>query len=417
MPVPLFPASAAWSDAGRLSVGGVDLHDLASEFGTPAYVFDVAEFRNRAAQLVDGLTARWPNSQVLFASKALPTVATYALAAHCGLGIDVSGQGEIVMALAAGVDPKLLYFHGNAKTTEELTFAVRSGVGTIVIDNADELDRLLAIPAPGQHVLIRVIPGVAPETHPSQSTGGSDSKFGVPYDQAHAMTEKIRSSEMVFDGVHLHIGSQILHAAPFGEAVRQLAEFPGCAVYDVGGGLGVPYTYAEQPPSIDAYLDAIVTAARDTLPADAKLIIEPGRSLVAIAGLTLYTVVSVKRTGRTFVAVDGGMADNLDPALTQQRYEAVIAQDRPDAPLVQCDLVGRQCESGDKLIGDLELAGPQIGDLVAMPVTGAYAYTLANNYNGARKAPVVFVEDGTTQLVVRRETYDDLLSTQLGWRP
>lgn len=414
MSLALFPESARVLDGGILSVGGVSMADLADRFGTPCYVVDTGEFRLRAARYVDGLTRRWPDSDVLFASKAFPAVALYALAGACGLAIDVSGQGEIVMAMAAGVDPGRLYFHGNAKTPDELRYALDVGVGTIVIDNLDELDQLTALAQREQHVLIRVIPGIAPDTHPSQSTGGADSKFGLTFEQAKAAIAQIgRDRHLILDGVHAHIGSQVLDAAPFARAVRQIAALGRFPVYDIGGGLGERYTYAERPPSIEEYLDAVTEAAQETLPAGARLLIEPGRSLIARAGLTLYSVVSVKRTGRTFVAVDGGMADNMDPPLTGQRYEAAIATRMTSEGTVTCDVVGRHCESGDSIIRGVDLPDPSPGDLLAVPVTGAYSYTMANNYNGARKPPVVFVENGRARQVVSRETYDDLLRLQV----
>jgi diaminopimelate decarboxylase len=408
----LFCESASVSASGELAVGGVGLTVIAREYGTPAYVVDVADFRSQARRFIDGLATRWPNSEVLFASKAFPALAVYELAAESGLSIDVAGEGEIMLALAAGVDPQRLYFHGNAKTDAELSRALTVGVGTIIIDNADELDRLtrLAEGRPGaQGVMVRVIPGVAPRTHPSQSTGGHDSKFGLPLDQVLGLISRIRANRLLrLDGVHLHIGSQVLDSAPFAEAVRQISAIGNQPAYDIGGGLGVRYTYSEHPPTVEQYLDTIVGAAAEVLPADAKLIIEPGRALIARAGLSLYTVVSVKRTGRVFVAVDGGMADNLDIALTGQRYEAVIVSRANRAATVRCDVVGRQCESGDKLIDGIDLPAPVVGDLLAIPVTGAYSYTMANNYNGARRPPVIFVEDGQTKAVVRRETFEEM---------
>lgn len=409
----LFPESAEVSASGQLQVAGVELAAVAERFGTPAYVFDVGEFRRQAARVRDGLAARWQSSEVLFASKALPAVAMYELAAGCGLSIDVAGAGEIVMALAAGVDPARLYFHGNAKTEAELRRALDAGIGTIIIDNDDELDRLTRLVRHRQRVMVRVIPGVDPDTHPSQATGGTESKFGLPLDQAAAAIARIQADEHLdLWGVHLHIGSQILETEPFARAVRNVAGLGSYPAYDIGGGLGARYTYDERPPTVDEYLDAIVDTAREVLPSEARLLIEPGRSLVARAGVSLYRVVSVKRTGRTFVAVDGGMADNLDPALTHQRYEATIAGKLGQPATVRCDVVGRQCESGDRLIETALLPDPAVDDLLAVPVTGAYSYTMANNYNGAPKPPVIFLERGEARLAVRRETFDDLLATQ-----
>jgi diaminopimelate decarboxylase len=273
-----------------------------------------------------------------------------------------------------------------------------AGVGTIMVDNADELDRLEKLMTSTQRVMLRVIPDVAPETHRTQSTGGSDSKFGVPFDQALLLIERIGTNpKLELFGVHLHTGSQMLDTAPFAAAVERLGAVGTFAAYDIGGGLGVRYTYTDQAPSIDAYLDAIVEVARRVLPADAHLLIEPGRSLVARAGISLYRVVSVKRTGRTFVAVDGGMADNIDAAYTGQRYEATIAN-RAASPMTDfVDVVGRHCESGDCLIGGVWLPSSQVDDLLAIATTGAYSYTMANNYNGALKEPVVLVEDGAAK--------------------
>jgi diaminopimelate decarboxylase len=414
----LLPRSTEVSHDGHISVGGVALADVAVRFGTPAYVVDVAEIRDNARRLRDGLATRWPNSEVLFASKSLPVMALYELVAEVGLGVDVAGEGEIRTALAAGVDPSRLYFHGNAKTEAELSFALNSNVGTIIIDNDDELRLLNRLATSEQDVLVRVIPGVAPVTHASQSTGGHDSKFGLPINQAFSLIDEIRASEHLrLRGIHLHIGSQVLDAAPFAEAVRQVAVVGDQEVYDIGGGLGVRYTYGENPPTIEEYLDAITGAAHASLPSTAKLIIEPGRSLVARAGLTLYRVVSVKSTGRNFVAVDGGMADNLDIALTGQRYEAVLDGRANIRGNVRCVVVGRQCESGDTLIDGIDLPDPMVGNLLVMPVTGAYAYTMANNYNGALIPPVIFVENGEARVAVRRQTFDDVLATQRSLKP
>ena len=411
--LPLFPEHSSIGPDGELAIGGVGVRDLAERFGTPAYIVDEAGLRNQAARFSGGLAARHPDSEVVFASKSLPCLAVYQLFAAAGLSIDVAGAGELVMALAAGVAPERMYLHGNAKTTAELTMALEAGVATVVVDNFDDIDRLeqLATPARPQRVLIRIIPGVAPETHESQSTGGADSKFGLPLDQAREAIARIRSSDKLrLDGLHLHIGSQILDTEPFAravEAVSVLGEFP---VYDVGGGLGVRYTLKDEAPTVEQYLDTIATAAGTYLPAGAKLVIEPGRSLVASSCVTLYRVTTVKHTGRTFVAVDGGMADNLDAALTGQGFEAALATRMTAEPDEITQLVGRQCESGDLLVGGLPLPAPRVGDLIAMPVTGAYTYTLANNYNGALKPPIVFVEDGQARLAAERETHEHVLA-------
>jgi diaminopimelate decarboxylase len=415
--LPLFPEHSSVTPDGELVIGGVGVAGLAERFGTPAYVVDEAGLRNQARRLRDGLAARHPNSEVVFASKSFPCLAAYQLFTAEGLAIDVAGAGELVMALAACVPPERLYLHGNAKTTAELTMALQSGVGTVVVDNFDDIDRLESLTsqqtpvARPQRVLVRIIPGISPDTHESQSTGGDESKFGLPADQAREAIARIRAnSRLQLDGLHLHIGSQILATEPFARAVEAVAALGTFDVYDIGGGLGVRYTLQDEAPTVEQYLDSITAAAAAYLPAGARLVIEPGRSLVARSCVTLYRVTTVKRTGRTFVAVDGGMADNLDVALTGQPFEAAIATRMTDPPDEVVDLVGRQCESGDRLVGGLAVPAPAVGDLVVMPVTGAYTYTLANNYNGALRPPIVFCRDGHARLVAERETHEHVLA-------
>lgn len=409
----ILPEESGVTDEGVLTIGGVRVTDLAQQYGTPLHIMDEVGLRRQMRRFVDGLQSRWPNSEVLFASKSLPIVAAYAIAAAEGMSIDVAGGGELQLALAAGVDPQRIHLHGNAKSDAELTMALDAGIGAIIVDNFDEIARLEELVTQPLHVLVRVIPGVDARTHASQATGGNNSKFGLPIDQATEAIARLNAHPLITcDGIHLHIGSQILEAEPFGEAVAKVAPIGEFPVYDVGGGLGVRYTYAEQPATVDEYLDAIVRSAKAHLPADAKILIEPGRSTVARAGVTLYTVNTVKHTGKTFVAVDGGLADQLDIALTSQRYEAIVANKLNEPWSETAQLVGRQCESGDLLVEDAPLAETERGDLIVMPVTGAYAYTMSNNYNGALKPAVVFVSNGTSRLAVRRETYADLLETQ-----
>jgi diaminopimelate decarboxylase len=407
----IFPEHSSISPDGELLVGGVGVTELAERFGTPAYIVDEAGLRDQARRLRDGLAARHPDSDVVFASKSFPCLAVYKLLAAEGLAIDIAGAGELVMALAAGVDPARILQHGNAKTTAELKLAHQAGVAIVVVDNFDDIDRLEQLATRPQRVLIRIIPGISPETHESQSTGGDDSKFGLPLDQAREAIARIRASDrLILDGLHLHIGSQILDTEPFARAVEAVSELGTFDVYDIGGGLGVRYTYEDNAPTVEEYLDTIASAARAYLPAGSRLIIEPGRSMVARSCVTLYRVTTVKRTGRTFVAVDGGMADNLDAALTGQPFEAVLATRMTTPPDEVVDLVGRQCESGDRLVAGLGLPAPVVGDLVVTPVTGAYTYTLANNYNGALRPPVVFCRDGQARLVAERETHEHVLA-------
>jgi len=408
----LFPPGSTVDADGCLLVEGCRATDLAAEFETPVLVVSEPALRARATEYVTEFAARWPDSRVVFASKAFPCTAVQRVMSEEGLGLDVAGGGEIITALKAGADPGLLVLHGNAKTDAEIALAVEHGIGLVVVDNSDDVDRLEATVPPGrrQDVLVRVIPGVIADTHASVLTGHAESKFGLAPAAAAELIKRIEHSPRLrMRGLHVHIGSQILDAEPFAASVPALAALGEYEVYDLGGGLGARYTYADNPPSVPEYLDALVGAARAYLPSTAQLIIEPGRSMVAGAGFTLYRVVTVKRELRTFVAVDGGMGDNLEVALFGQRFEAGLA-DRIDAAGGELvTVVGRHCESGDVLINGAQLPDPRVDDVVAVAVTGAYCFTMSNNYNGNRRIPVVFVRDGRARLVVRRETWDDLL--------
>jgi diaminopimelate decarboxylase len=327
-----------------------------------------------------------------------------------GLGLDVAGGGEIVTALKAGVDPALLVLHGNAKGDDEIAMVAEHGIGLVVVDNGDDVDRLEAT-GREHDVLVRVIPGVEADTHAHVLTGHAGSKFGLAPAAAAELIRRIeRSPRLRMQGLHVHVGSQILDLEPFVQSVAPVAALGEFPVYDLGGGLGARYSYDDHPPAVGDYLDALIGAAREHLPADAEVIIEPGRSMVASAAATLYRVVTIKRGEITFVAVDGGMGDNLEVALFDQRFEAGIAGrlDAADGELVT--LVGRHCESGDVLVDGVRLDAPCVGDLLAVPATGAYCFTMANNYNGTRRIPVVFATDGAAREVVRRETWADLLA-------
>ena len=402
----LLPPGTTVDADGVARVGGCRLDDIAAGAGTPVIVVAEDALRARARAYADGLAQRWPRSRVVFASKSFPCTAVQRVMVQEGLGLDVAGGGEIVTALKAGADPASLVLHGNAKLDEEISLAVD--------DNADDVDRLEATIPRGRtmDVLVRVIPGVTAQTHASVLTGHDGSKFGLAPAQARPLIARIEASPVLrMRGLHLHVGSQIMQTDPFAQAVEAVAAISGLGefpVYDLGGGLGARYTWADQPASIPAYLDALVDAARTHLPAEAELIIEPGRSMVAEAACTLYRVVTVKRGTRTFVAVDGGMGDNLEVALYDQRFEAGVVG-RFDGAGEMCDVVGRHCESGDVLVAGVPLADPAVGDLLVVPATGAYCYTMANNYNGNRRVPVVFAAGGTWRVVVRRETWDDLL--------
>ncbi|MHB8506205.1 MAG: diaminopimelate decarboxylase, partial [Acidimicrobiales bacterium] len=357
----------------------------------------------------DGIARRRPGSWAVFASKAFPATAMYRLMAEEGVGADVAGLGELAMALAAGTDPDRIVLHGNAKSDAELRMAVEAGVGLIVVDNTDDIDRLERLVVGEQGVLLRVLPDVRPDTHEAVSTGQKGSKFGLPVPDAAAAVARLRASgRLRLDGLHIHLGSQIFDPAPWEPAVARIADLGEFPVYDLGGGLGVRYTYAEGPPSVEAWLDALVGAARRHLPSAATLLIEPGRSMIGRAGVTIYRVVTVKHGEPTFVAVDGGMGDNLEVSLYGQRFEAVLA-DRPGPGGSPVELVGRHCESGDRLVSAVPLLHPRVGDVVVVAATGAYCFTMANNYNGALRPPVLLCRDGEARVVVRRETLEDLM--------
>lgn len=409
----LLPPGSTLDPDGTAVVGGCRLDRIAEGAGTPVLVVSEQALRARAREYADGLAARWPRSRVVFASKAFPCTAVQRVMTEEGLGLDVAGGGEIVTALRAGADPARIVLHGNAKLDEEIELAVRHRLGLVVVDNADDVDRLEARVPPGapMDVLVRVIPGVTAETHASVLTGHEGSKFGLPPAAAADLIRRIeRSPSLRMRGLHVHVGSQIMETQPFADAVAAVAGLGEFPVYDLGGGLGARYTWADRPASVPDYLDVLVGAARTHLPAEAELILEPGRSMVAEAACTVYSVVTVKHGAHTFVAVDGGMGDNLEVALFGQRFEAALAGRVDAPPTAVCQVVGRHCESGDVLVADAPLPDPAVGDLLVVPATGAYCFTMSNNYNGNRRIPVVFAADGAWRTVVRRETWDDLLA-------
>jgi diaminopimelate decarboxylase len=412
---PVYPLGTRVNERGRLEIGGCDAVELAREFGTPAYVVAEDDLRARARAFADALSSQHGDGAVLFGSKAFPCTAVYRVFVEEGLGCDVASGGELHLALRAGFDPAAIYLHGNAKSESELRDALVAEVGHVVLDSFDDLerlDRLAGEMGRRQAVMIRVTPGVAGDTHQAISTGQADSKFGFSLDQAREAIASARSADhLVLAGLHCHIGSQLFALEPFVQAVQAIAELdPDLPAYNVGGGLGVAYTAAQHPPSVSEYVRTVVEAVHRWLGPDKRVLLEPGRALAAQSTVTLYSVETVKRNVSTWVAVDGGMSDNLRPMLYGARYEAVIA-DRPLAAAGErCHVVGKHCESGDVIVRDLPLPDPAPGDVLATPVTGAYGYALANNYNSVPRPPVVFCRDGNARLVVRRETYDDLSS-------
>jgi diaminopimelate decarboxylase len=414
----VFPLGSRLNELGHLEVGGCDTLELAREFGTPAYVVAEDDLRTRARAFVRaGRDAGHEDFHVVFASKAFPCSAVLALFASEGLWCDVASGGELHVALAAGFAPERIVVHGNAKSETELRMALRHRVGLIVIDNFDEIERLEALVAEGaladrsggQPVLVRVTPDVRGDTHEKISTGQADSKFGFAMADAQEAIARLQDvAGLMLVGLHAHIGSQLLGLEPFRREAAELARLGEFPVWDLGGGLGVQYTEEQEPPpSIEQYVGTIVQAARESgIGSGARLLIEPGRALCANAGVTLYTVESVKQNVSRWVAVDGGMSDNMRPMLYGSRYEAHVA-DRFGGS-TECVLAGKHCESGDVIVREALLADPRPGDVIVTPATGAYGFAMANNYNGVPRAPVVFCRDGDARVVVRRESYEDL---------
>jgi diaminopimelate decarboxylase len=406
----LLPADASLAD-GRLAIGGVDAVALAREHGTPVYVLAERDLRERARAAARALEEHHDGpGEIVYASKALPCTAVLALFAEEGLGCDVASGGELHLALRAGFDPARLYLHGNAKSDDELRMALDAGVGTIVLDHPAEAERLEALvpPARRQRVLVRVTPGVDADTHAAILTGQAGSKFGMPPAEAAAVAARAWE-RLDVAGLHVHIGSQLFAPEPWRLAAAALAAVGRFGTYDLGGGLGVPYTRDDPPSDLAAWVAQMAAIARDAFGPGRRLVLEPGRALVAAAGVTLYTVQAVKPgvPGEQLVAVDGGMSDNLRPMLYGASYEAALA-DRVGAPGTPCQVVGKHCESGDVLVRDARLAEPRPGDVLAVPVTGAYGHAMANNYNGVPRPPVILCGGGAARTVVRRETYEDL---------
>jgi len=411
----VFPRGSRVNEEGRLEIAGCDVVALAEEHGTPAYIYAEDDIRSRAREYREAFEGRGADYEVLFASKSLPCTAAYRLFAEAGLSVDVASGGELHMALKAGFAPDRIHMHGNNKSDEEILFAARTGIRHLILDSFDEIERCERLLEEPQRVLIRVTPGIKPSTHDYITTGQLDSKFGFGLEDglaARAVERVLASDKLELVGLHAHIGSQIFELEPYTLAIRALGELAGdwCRVVNVGGGLGVAYTAEDEPPSIDAYVDVKVRGVAEVFGERVRILVEPGRSLVANAGVTAYRVGTVKEIAgvRTYVAVDGGMSDNLRPMLYGARYEALIA-DRAAAPAeALVTVAGMHCESSDMLVRDAMLAEPAVGDVLVTPTTGAYGYAMASNYNGVPRPPVVFCRDGASRVVVRRETYEDL---------
>ena len=420
IPWGLLPDSAAVGDQGQLLVGGCDVIALAEEFGTPLFIYDEAQLRTRCREAVAAF-----GDGVAYATKAFLCRAMARLAHEEGMHLDVASGGEMLIALSAGVPADRLVMHGNNKSDAELVAAREAGVGRLVVDSFDELDRLERLYAADgivPKVLLRITPGVEAHTHEFVMTGQDDSKFGFGLkvgDAARGVERARASAAVALVGIHAHIGSQVFVAGFFTQAIDALAPFVnelGLPELSIGGGMGVAYVEGEEAPSITEWGD-VVRAACVEAGITARVSAEPGRSIAASAGITVYRVGTVKDVPgiRTFVACDGGFIDNPRPALYGSGYEtflprAVVA-DRTET----VRLVGKHCESGDVLVPEAKVPpGVVVGDLIATPVTGAYGRTMGSNYNSLGRPAVVFVADGEARLVIRRETDQDLLATDVG---
>ncbi|HEX5261358.1 MAG TPA: diaminopimelate decarboxylase [Gaiellales bacterium] len=420
-----FPDSAVIAD-GRLQVGGVDVAGLARELGTPLHVYCLETLRGRASAYAAGLAGA---GRAVFACKANATVEVVRAVLAEGLGADVASEGELAVALRAGATPSALVVHGNNKSDRDLEAALAAGAGLVVLDHPQEaaqLERLAGSEGRVQRVLLRVTPGIVPQTHRKIVTGHDDSKFGMAPPAVLDLLDKIAGmSHLEAVGLHVHLGSQISDLGAFQAAARWLAGFMddhglgGLPVLDLGGGLAIPYLEEDDAPPVETAvattLDALVTAfLAHGLPLP-ELILEPGRSIAGPAGVTLYTVGAIKASaaGTLYAAVDGGMSDNPRPALYGARYTAVVAE-RADTPGERrYAIAGKHCESGDILIEGIQLPELHPGDVLAVPATGAYSASMASTYNMLPRPAAALVGGGQVRLIVRRETVDELLAREI----
>ena len=429
----LFPLTAGVTPGGHLSIGGLDTVDLAADLGTPLYVYDEATLRGMCRAFVGEFTSRYPKTTVAYASKAFINPALAVLAGEEGLGLDVVSGGELAVARAVDFPMERVYFHGNNKTPDELRMALDAGIGRIVVDGLYELellDELAAGAGRKQEIMLRLSPGVDPHTHAKTTTGILDSKFGISIDTGdaeRAVRQALASRNLDLVGLHCHLGSPIFELEPYAIAIDAMLTFAAgfksegleLREFSPGGGFAIGYVTSQLPPPIADYADVItrtLTArSRDLGLGEPRLVIEPGRAIVGRAGVALYTVGAVKDipTVRKYVSLDGGMGDNIRPAMYDAVYEAVVANRMTEQADENVTLVGKFCESGDYLIRDIALPCMEQGDVVAIPSSGAYAPSMASNYNLNARPPIVLVNDGAFRMIRRRETYEDMMQADI----
>lgn len=418
------------NEKGHLEIGGVDTVEIVEKFGTPSFVYDVALIREKAHQFINSFKKHEVKAQVAYASKAFSCVAMVQLVDELGLSLDVVSGGELYTALQADFPPERIHFHGNNKGREEIELAIKAGIGCFVVDNFYEIHLINEVAQKHNCVvpiLLRITPGIEAHTHEYISTGQEDSKFGFDLmsGQAEEAIQTVTDNQhFELLGFHCHIGSQIFETTGFTLTVEKIFTYLSDwkkrlgfipKVLNLGGGFGIRYTEEDDPLPISTYIEATVTAVKEQVEVGdfpmPEIWVEPGRSLVGDAGTTLYTVGSAKEIPgvRNYLSVDGGMTDNLRPALYQAKYEAALANRLNDTVNETYSIAGKCCESGDMLIWDLPLPTAKAGDLLAVFCTGAYGYSMANNYNRITRPPVIFVENGIATEVIKRETFEDLL--------
>lgn len=418
---------------GHLEIGGCDTVELARTFGTPLYIMDEENIRKICKDYYNSFTKKY-GTQVIYASKAFLTVAMCRIIEEEGLGLDVVSGGELYTACQAGFPMEKVFFHGNNKSIDELEMALKYNIGRIVVDNLEELEILDVIAKENRikpKILLRISPGVEAHTHEYIKTGQIDSKFGFPISTGQAMEAievALTKENIELIGIHCHIGSQIFETESFKYAAQVMVDFIK-DIFDktqlvikelnLGGGFGIYYTSQDKPARVSDYADTIVNTVKEEtdklgLPLP-SLFVEPGRSIVGTSGTTIYSIGSIKNIPnvRKYVSVDGGMADNIRPALYQAQYEAMLANRGFDEKEETVSITGKCCESGDMLIWDIQLPNVKRGDILAISSTGAYGYSMASNYNKLLKPAVVLVKDGQAELIVKREDYQDLLRNDI----